>query len=55
MMQKLAECYEADGDIARAVEETETALKLIPLLKKEPFHIYVDFFEKQLVRLKEKQ
>ena len=54
MMQKLAECYEAEGDIAKAVEETETALKLIPLLKKEPFLIYVDFFEKQLARLKEK-
>jgi len=54
MMQKLSECYEADGDITKAIEETEAALQLLPILKKEPFDIYVEFFEKQLVRLKEK-
>ncbi len=54
MMQKLAECYEADGEIEKAVEETEKALQLIPILKKEPFDIYVGFFEKQLARLKGK-
>ena len=54
MMQKLAECYEADGNIEKAIEETEAALKLIPIMKKEPFDIYVDFFEKQIARLKKK-
>ncbi|MDD6037158.1 MAG: helix-turn-helix transcriptional regulator [Lachnospiraceae bacterium] len=53
MMQKLAECYETEGDIAKAIEETEAALQLLPILKKEQFDIYVEFFEKQLVRLKE--
>ena len=48
MMQKLAECYEADGDIARAIAETETALQLLPILKNKAFDIYVEFFEKQL-------
>ena len=54
MMEKLAECYEAEGNIAKAIEETDAALKLIPIMKKEPFDIYVEFFEKQLARLKEK-
>jgi len=54
MMQKLAECYEAEGNIEKAIEETEDALQLLPILKKEAFNIYVDFFEKQLTRLKEK-
>ena len=54
MMQRLAECYEAEGNIAKAIEETEAALQLLPTLKKEQFDIYVDFFEKQLARLKEK-
>ena len=53
MMQKLAEYYEAEGNIAKAIEETETALQLLPILKKEQFDIYVEFFEKQLARLKE--
>ena len=51
MMHKLAECYEAEGNIAKAVEETEAALKLIPILKNVQFDIYVEFFEKQLGRL----
>ncbi|MBP3618387.1 MAG: helix-turn-helix transcriptional regulator [Lachnospiraceae bacterium] len=54
MMQKLAECYEADGDIAKAIEEAEAALQLLPILKNEAFDIYVEFFEKQLARLKKK-
>lgn len=54
MMQKLAECYEAEGNIAKAIEETEAALKLIPIMNKEQFDIYVGFFEKQLVRLRKK-
>jgi transcriptional regulator with XRE-family HTH domain len=55
MMQKLAECYETDGNIEKAIAETETALQLLPILKNKAFDIYVDFFEKELVRLKEKQ
>ena len=54
MMQKLAECYEAEGNIAKAIAEAEAALQLLPILKKEPFDIYVEFFEKQLTRLNEK-
>ena len=54
MMQKLAECYEAEGNIGKAIEETEAALKLLPILKKEQFDIYVDFFKKQIARLKAK-
>ena len=54
MMQKLVECYEAEGNIAKAIEETEAALQLLPILKNNAFDIYVDFFEKQLERLKEK-
>jgi len=53
MMQKLAECYEAVGNIEKAIEEAETALQLLPVIKKEQFDIYVDFFENQLKRLKE--
>ena len=52
--EKLAECYEAKGNITKAIEETEAALKLIPILNKEQFDIYVEFFEKQVARLKEK-
>lgn len=44
MMQKLAECHEAEGNIEKAIEETEAALQLLPILKKESFDIYVDFF-----------
>ena len=52
MMQKLAECYETEGNVAKAIAETEAALQLPPILKNKAFDIYVDFFEKQLKRLK---
>ena len=55
MMWKLAECYEADGDIQKAIDETEKALSLIPILDHPNFLIYTDFFNKQINRLKEKQ
>ncbi|MBQ8798992.1 MAG: hypothetical protein IJZ55_05445 [Lachnospiraceae bacterium] len=54
MMQKLAECYEVEGNIANALEESEKALQLLPILNNEAFDIYIEFFEKQLARLKEK-
>ena len=54
MMQKLAECYEADGEIAKAIEESEKALQLLPILQNDAFDMYVDFFEKQIASLKEK-
>lgn len=54
MMQKLAECYEAEGNTKKAINETEAVLQLLPILKNNAFDIYVDFFEKQLERLKEK-
>ncbi len=54
MMWKLAECYEAEGDIQKATDETEKALKLIPILNHPNFDIYTDFFNKQIARLNEK-
>ncbi len=48
MMQKLAECYEADGKNERAICETERGLKLISALegnsKIDGFANYRDFF-----------
>ncbi len=52
MMWKLAECYEAEGETDKAIEETEKALELIPILDHPNFNIYTDFFEKQIKRLK---
>ena len=55
MMWKLAECYEADGDIQKAIDETEKALKLIPILDHPNFVIYTEYFNKQIGRLKQQQ
>lgn len=56
MMQKLAECYEADGKTDEAAIETERVLALIAAMDKEEkilnFSNYVSFFEKQLHRIK---
>ena len=52
MMWKLAEFYRDEGDKAKAVEETERALKLIEAMhgeeKIERFDNYVEYFKKQL-------
>ena len=55
MMQKLAECYEADGKNEKAICETERGLKLILALEGEPkierFTHYRDYFKHQIERL----
>lgn len=52
MMWKLAEFYRDEGDKAKAVEETERALKLIEAMhgeeKIERFDNYVEYFKKQI-------
>lgn len=56
MMWKMAEYYEENGDINKAIEETEKALAFIDVLKNEDkisnFHNYVDFFNNQIKRMK---
>lgn len=56
MMWKMAECYEENGDINKAIEETEKALAFIDVLKNEykisNFHNYVAFFNNQIKRMK---
>ena len=55
MMWKIAECYEADGETEKAIKETETALKMIELLGNlECFNNYVEFFNKQIQRIRNK-
>lgn len=54
MMQKIAECYEADSECEKAIGETERALKLISALegdtKIDRFKFYTDYFEQQIER-----
>ncbi len=56
MMWKLAEFYRDEGDKAKAVEETERALKLIEAMhgeeKIERFDNYVEYFKKQIEKMK---
>jgi len=54
MMWKLAECYEADGDVDKAITETEKALSLIPILGHPNFSVYTEYFSKQIERLKKR-
>ncbi|MBE6782664.1 MAG: helix-turn-helix domain-containing protein [Ruminococcaceae bacterium] len=54
MMWKIAECYEDKGETERAIEETEKALSLIPILGHPNFEIYTDYFTEQIERLKNK-
>lgn len=51
MMQKLAECYEADGDTDKAVDEIKRAMAMLPILSNDNFSIYADFFNRELERL----
>lgn len=55
MMWKIAEYYEEKGETEKALEETEKALSLIPILEHPNFGIYTDYFNKQIKRLKAKQ
>lgn len=54
MIWKEAEYYESNGDVDKAVSETERALKLIPIMDNKNFDTYIDFFTKQLDRMKKK-
>ncbi len=54
MMWKIAECYDAEGKTDKAIEETEKALRLIPILGHPNFEIYTDFLGKQIEKLKHK-
>lgn len=55
MIQKLAECYEADGKNEKALHETERGLKLILALEGDPkidrFTNYRDYFKHQIEKL----
>ena len=52
MMWKLAEYYEENGKIDKAIAETKKALNLIPIIGNSQFDTYVKFFSKQIERLK---
>lgn len=54
MMWKLAEYYEEDGKIEKAIEETEKALKLVVVIQNPKFDSYIDYFNSQIERLKSK-
>ena len=54
MMWKIAECYEEEGEIDKAIAETEKALQILPIFSQKSFQLYVEFLEKQLNRLKRK-
>ncbi|MBO5109958.1 MAG: helix-turn-helix transcriptional regulator [Clostridia bacterium] len=52
MMEKLAECYEAEGDKEKAMEELQKALQLIPILENSSFDEYADYFKSRIEKLK---
>lgn len=54
MMWKLAECYESDGEIQKSINETQKALELIFTIDNTSYDNYIDFFSKQIARLKSK-
>lgn len=54
MMWKMAECYEAEGEIENAIEETKKALSLIQILENKCYDNYVEYFNNQIERLREK-
>lgn len=51
-MWKLAEYYEENGKIDKAIAETKKALNLISIIGNSQFDTYVKFFSKQIERLK---
>jgi tetratricopeptide (TPR) repeat protein len=61
MMWHLAECFEANGELASAIDEVEKALKLIAIIGNSTndcnyfYENYVMFFERQIARMVEKQ
>jgi transcriptional regulator with XRE-family HTH domain len=54
MMEKLAECYEANGQYEQAIAELKRALLLIPVLENKNYDVYTDYFSKRISTL-EKQ
>lgn len=53
MMWKMAEYYEENKEADNALKEVEKALNLMEILKNPDFHVYSEFFNKQMQRLKE--
>lgn len=55
MMWKIAECYEADGETQKAIDEANQAIHLISVLKGdakiEGFQKYDNYFENQIKRM----
>jgi len=54
MMWKMAECYENDGNIEKAIDETEKALNLVIVIQNPKFDSYIEYFSNQIERLKTK-
>ena len=54
MMWKLAEYYEENGEIDKAIEETEKALNIISVISNAQFDIYINYFNNQIERMKSK-
>ncbi len=54
MMWKMAECYEDDGNIEKAIDETEKALNLVIIIQNPKFDSYIEYFNSQIERLKTK-
>lgn len=54
MMWKMAECYEDDGNIEKAIDETEKALNLVIVIQNPKFDSYIEYFSSQTERLKAK-
>ncbi len=54
MMWKMAECYEGDGNIEKAIDETEKALNLVVVVQNPKFDSYIEYFNSQIERLKTK-
>ena len=48
MMEKLAECYEADGKKDDAIRERKNALQLIDVMNHPAFADYADFFKRKI-------
>ncbi len=54
MMQKLSEYYESIGDLDKAINETENALKLIYVEKNKNYDSYIEYFNSRISELKKK-
>lgn len=54
MMWKSAEYYEENGDIDKAIVETQKALDIISVISNAQFDIYIKYFNNQIERMKSK-